>query len=72
MFLLFADGGGGNVGSALLSEVESPPLSPQQAQQQVVYRTVVSKEIVESEKTHVTELKNIYAMYLAPLLASDV
>ncbi|RXG71946.1 Rho guanine nucleotide exchange factor 7 [Armadillidium vulgare] len=59
-------------GTANHIDADSPPLSPQQTQQQILYRSMVSKEIVESERNHVKELQNFYTKYLTALQSSDI
>lgn len=59
-------------GTANHTDADSPPLSPQQTQQQILYRSMVSKEIVESERNHVKELQNFYTKYLTALQSSDM
>ncbi|KAL7642349.1 UNVERIFIED_CONTAM: hypothetical protein RMT77_006910 [Armadillidium vulgare] len=59
-------------GTANHTDADSPPLSPQQTQQQILYRSMVSKEIVESERNHVKELQNFYTKYLTALQSSDI
>ncbi|CAL4103827.1 unnamed protein product, partial [Meganyctiphanes norvegica] len=47
-------------------------LSPQQAQQQQIYRSLVLKDIIESERSHVAEVQQLNDTYLNALRKSDI
>ena len=42
------------------------------AEQQKAYRNLILKDIVDSEKSHVTEIQNLYRNVLTPLGSSDM
>lgn len=52
--------------------VEEELLSPQHSQQQQVYRSLVFKDILESERAHLADLQTLIASYLGALRKSDV
>ena len=52
--------------------VDEELLSPQHSQQQQVYRSLVLKDILESERAHLADLQSLLASHLGALRKSDV
>ncbi|XP_047489051.1 rho guanine nucleotide exchange factor 7-like isoform X1 [Penaeus chinensis] len=51
---------------------DSDLISPQHSQQQQIYRNLVLKDILESERTHVADLQNLHATHLTALHKSEL
>ncbi|XP_063592494.1 rho guanine nucleotide exchange factor 7-like [Penaeus indicus] len=51
---------------------DSDLISPQHSQQQQIYRNLVLKDILDSERTHVADLQNLHATHLTALHKSEL
>ncbi|KAG0722696.1 Rho guanine nucleotide exchange factor 7 [Chionoecetes opilio] len=52
--------------------IEEELLSPQHSQTQQVYRSLVLKDILESERSHLADLQNLLASHIGALRKSDL
>ena len=64
--------GGGGGSEASSTAVTPNPLSPQSSQQQKMYRMMVLRDILDSERNHVSELQAVMTSYLNILHKSDM